>query len=84
MVDGPNTRPGASAQKPVGEGVRSALVPVQILHPPTGERNVLDMAWRLRLVERQNARVRLTLRGVAEFSLSKAMPYICLKENSSS
>ena len=63
MVDGPNTRPGASVQNPVGEGVRSALVPVQIPHPPTGERNVLDRAWRPRLVERLNVPVRFSVQN---------------------
>ena len=33
--------PGASAQKPVGEGVRSALVPVQILPRQRGKK----MSW---------------------------------------
>ena len=46
MVDGPNTLLGVSVQKPVGEGARSALVPVQIPHPPTGERNVLGSPGR--------------------------------------
>ena len=54
---GLNTLNGASAARPVGEGVRNVLELVQSHHQLTGGNSALDQLKRRRLVERQNAPV---------------------------